>query len=101
MSRPADRTVKTMKELALQAIEVQNTCNLSGVAASFAEAILDLKYALVDMNVAGGLVGTEQINTHPIAQLWASKIHDLARMGLSDLDRYGEAYKACQELAAG
>jgi len=87
--------VKTLKELARDALQVQDAVNLSGVVRSFGQALTDLR----EIARAEGWEGTEALNTHPIAQLWASKIHSLARMGLSDADAYGRAYIACQELA--
>ena len=43
---------------------------------------------------------TDAICNHPVTRLWASKLHDLANMGLSDFDRFGEAYAACKQLAS-
>jgi hypothetical protein len=64
---------RTMKELAQEALDVQNACNLSGVVHSFARAMTDLR-AVAE---AEGWAGTQNINTHPICQLWADKIADL------------------------
>lgn len=46
-------------------------------------------------------LGTDFINQHPINQLWASKCHDLARMGMSDYEQFSKAYDACKKLAGG
>jgi hypothetical protein len=43
--------------------------------------------------------GTDKINQHPINQMFASKVHDLARMGLSDTDAFSKAYDECKKLA--
>lgn len=60
---------KTLKELAQEALEVQNACNLCGVAQSFARVMRDL-------NELG--LGTDRTNKHPIAILWADKIAQLS-----------------------
>jgi hypothetical protein len=44
---------------------------------------------------------TASIRSHPVFRLWASKMHDIAGLGLSDTDRYGEAYDACTKMAEG
>jgi hypothetical protein len=87
---------KTMKELAAEAINVQNACNPMGLSKGYAEALTNLR-ALLDE--AKEPSDTRAICYHPINKLWASKLHDLAGMGLSDLDRFGEAYAACKKLA--
>ena len=84
---------RTLKELAKEAIEVQDACNLSGVVHGWSRAMSELFELLKD--------GTESKNTHPINQLWASKCHDLARMGTSEWEAYHEAYSKCKELADG
>jgi hypothetical protein len=81
---------KTLARLARDAIAVQDACNMSGVARSFAEAVIDLREIMPT-------IGTSDFNMHPIICVWASKIHDMARMGISDGDRYGKAYKWCLE----
>jgi hypothetical protein len=79
---------------ALDAIAVQEACNLSGVV---------LGWALV-MQVINEIAhrkgyGTEWKNRHPINCLFANKVADLTGMSSGDLDRYREMYKACQQLA--
>ena len=70
--------MRTIRELAKEAIEVQNASNLSGVVHSFAKAMTDLREAA---NVEGW-ASTEKINTHPIAIVWAGKIADLSGLTL-------------------
>lgn len=87
---------KTMKDLAAEAVLVQNACNPLGLSNSFRQVVLDLRDALA----AEGKHGHDAICRHPVFRLWASKFHDMAGMGLSDLDRYSEAYRECERLAA-
>lgn len=87
--------MRTLQQLAQEALDVQDACNLSGVVHGWHRAMEDL----CELLRASG--GTAERNTHPINQLWASKCHDLARMGMSDMDTYGKALEACYELAAG
>ena len=84
---------KTLKQLAQEAIDVQDACNLSGVVHGWHRAMEDLFTIFRDTN-------TYDRNTHPINQLWASKCHDLARMGMSDYEQFSKAYDACKKLAA-
>jgi len=87
-----------MQQLAVEAIQIQDASNPLGLTKGFATALQELR----DCLAADGLPNdTNAIRSHPIHRLWASKIHDLAGMGLSDTDCYGEAYAACRELAGG
>jgi hypothetical protein len=85
---------RTLADLAREALAVQNACNLSGVVHGWSRSISRLRELLPDL-------GTDGYNRHPINQLWASKVHDLTGMGLSDLDAYGKADEECKRLAAG
>ena len=62
--------MKTIKELARDVETAQNACNLSGILASAAEAIKDLRAALPGLS-------TSALNLHPIMRAWSSKIADL------------------------
>lgn len=61
---------KNLKQLAQDALNVQDACNLSGVAQGFARAMLDLR-ALPECT------GTDWANRHPVAILWSDKIASL------------------------
>lgn len=91
--------MRTIQDLAREAIQVQDACNLSGVVHGFSRAITELREILQNEN--GGLINTYEMNHHPICCLWASKIHDLASMGLSDGERFREVYEACEDLTNG
>jgi hypothetical protein len=59
----------SLKELAQEALDVQNACNLSGVAQSFARVLV----------VLGPLTnGTEARNAHPIVRVYLDKMVSLA-----------------------
>ena len=87
--------MRTLKEMASEAITIQDACNPLGLTKTFAQVTQDLADQLQER----GEFSTANICRHPIFRLWASKLHDLAGMGLSDTDRYGEAYEACKKLA--
>lgn len=87
--------MRTLKELAKEAIQIQDASNLLGLSKGFAEAVQK-----VADNLRGGLTSTSQINCHPINQLWTAKLHDLSGMGFSDQDAYSKAYEECKKLAA-
>ena len=80
---------RTMKDLAREAIEVQNACNLSGVVHGFSRAVTDLRRLRPD-------AGTDALNAHPICVLWASKIEDLTRAE----SNFPQAYKWGREILA-
>ncbi len=86
--------MKTLQQLADDALQVQNACNLQAVIKGMDRMITDLK------EIHHNQLDTIGIRHHPIVRMWASKVHDLADMGLSDMDAYGRAYAWCQEQAA-
>jgi hypothetical protein len=91
--------MRTIQDLAKEAIQVQDACNLSGVVHGFSRAMTELREILRAEN--GGVINTHTMNHHPICCLWASKIHDLTSMGLSDGERFREVYEACEDIAKG
>ena len=62
---------KSINELLIEAYQVQDACNLSGVVHSFSNAITDLR--------ANGIKDTAAINSHPVSVMYASKIASLTR----------------------
>ena len=81
--------MKTLKQLAQDALLVQDACNMSGIALSFGKAMLDLRAALPDK-------GTDFYNQHPITVLWASKISSLANAEFDGI--FAQAYAAVCDL---
>lgn len=79
----------TLTEAAQAALDVQDACNLSGVVRTWAEA-MPAVFAVAD--------STGARNRHPISVCFASKAADLAGLAIFDLDVFGEAFHACQEL---
>jgi hypothetical protein len=88
--------MRTIQDLAKEALQVQDACNLSGVVHGFSRAVTELREIL---RATGGDLSTDAVNQHPICKMWASKIHDLARMGLGDTDAFGNAMRLCFKLA--
>lgn len=82
--------MRTLAQLAGEALDVQNACNLSGVAISFAQAMRDLCEHVPD---------TRARNTHPIVILWIDKMASLAGIQYLGHDRTMEAYTECNRLA--
>jgi len=87
---------RTLQELAEEAIQIQDACNLSGLVHAWSRAIADLREHWENKTIP--CTCTTEFNRHPINRLWASKVHDLTQMGLSDIDAYGTAYEACKLL---
>lgn len=80
---------RTLKELAKEALDVQDACNLSGVAHGFARAMSDLMEHTR---------GTDQRNTHPVAVLWADKIAHLTNTQNLGNDVVTQAYSWAHDL---
>lgn len=83
---------RTLKQLAQEALDVQDACNLSGVVHSFSRAITDLRENLPD-------AGTSEINNHPICRLWADKIAHLTHTQHASFTVMTDAYDAVKKLA--
>lgn len=92
MARPEDS--RTLSDLAREALDVQNACNLSGVVLSFGRSIVRLRRLLE--SEGGG--GTNETNQHPISQLWADKIASLTHTQW-DNSWSSAAYRAVYEMA--
>ena len=90
--------MRSLAELACEAIAIQDACNPLGVSNAYAVALADLRKALDRQCLPSD---TKALCLHPINGLWASKIHDLAGMGLSNTDSYSIAYEECKKLAEG
>jgi hypothetical protein len=82
---------RTLRQLARESLDVQDACNLSGVVHSYSRAMSRLWELLPG-------AGTQTINHHPIARLWADKCAHLTgtQTGIAWV---GEAYAAVRELA--
>lgn len=65
--------MKSLKELAQEAILIQDGVNLSGIVYSFSSVIKDVREHLR----AEGKESTANVNKHPICILYASKIASL------------------------
>lgn len=71
--------MRTEKELAAEALAVQDACNLSGVVRAWARATEDLWAAAGDR-------GTDWVNTHPVSKLFADKLADMVRRDGKDVE---------------
>lgn len=83
------------REAACAAIAVQDACNLSGVAFSFAEvmqAICDEQRRLGE--------GTDWKNRNPVAQLFLWKMADLAGREVRD-EQFSAIYSTVRRVAEG
>jgi hypothetical protein len=83
--------MKTIAELAKEALDVQDACNLSGVVHSFSRAITDLR----EIARAEGWECTDKINQHPIVVMWSDKIASLTNSNAG----FAKAYNwACDQV---
>lgn len=75
---------KTMQDLAREALDVQDACNLSGVVHGFSRAMESLCRLVPD---------TRERNRHPVCVLWADKIaHLTGTQCVRDQKAVNEAY---------
>lgn len=81
--------MKTLKDIAETALEVQDACNLSGVVHSFSEDISTLRKLFPNE-------GTAFYNRHPVVVMYASKIASLT--ACEDLTTFADAYEQCRNL---
>jgi hypothetical protein len=79
----------TLKDAAQQALDAQSACNLSGVVHAFSRVLSECLWP--EARKIGE--GTQWVNTHPIAVIFADKIRDLTG---SD---YCSAYTECCRLS--
>jgi hypothetical protein len=93
--------MRTIQELAKEAIDVQDASNLKGVLNGMSDAIA----ALEDIQIATtGRVDRESINKHPIIRLWAWKVVALTGtecMCLRAAEKFSEACKWCSDHVEG
>lgn len=85
--------MRTEKELAKLALDVQDACNLSGVVQSFADAMTDL-WAIAVQRGPGH--GTDWVNTHPVSVLFTDKLVHLSQA--YDQGAVHRAYNAAMNL---
>lgn len=88
--------MKSLKQLAQDALDVQDACNLSGVVHGFSRFMTELNEALPNL-------GTDRRNNHPLVRLWVDKLAHLS--GLQTLtgvagDRAAEAMQWAMIAAA-
>lgn len=76
--------MRSLKDLAKEALEIQNACNTCGLVQRFAKVLIELG------ECTGG---TQERNSHPITILWLDKLNSLA--GIQDLNNtaIGDAYQ--------
>ena len=86
--------VRTWKELATEALAVQDACNLSGVVISFGHVIREVR-AMLEAENKGG---TDAVNTHPVCVLYADKVAHLTGTQGFGNDGVGAAYTWAHDL---
>jgi len=82
-------TPRTLAQLAQEALDVQDACNLSGVAQGFGRAMADLRHH----------VGGTDARTHAITVLWIDKLNDMTGR-IDGFTAFSNAYAECSALVA-
>jgi hypothetical protein len=83
---------RTLAQLAQEALTVQDACNLSGVVHGWSRSISRLRELLPG-------AGTNEINRHPISQMWAYKIYEMTGCASTSCEEFSRTYAAVRELA--
>lgn len=78
------------RNMAQDAIQVQDACNLGGVSNSFATAVRALHHV-------PGYDGTNWIRSHPVVVLYVCKIVSLT-VGEQDVAAFSAAYDFCKQI---
>lgn len=92
MERDGTGDGRGLKELAQEALDVQDACNLSGVVHGWSRSIRRLRALLPG-------AGTDALNAHCVNVLWSDKCASLT--GAQYGHNFSWMYDACQRLAAG
>ena len=85
--------MKTLQELANEALQIQDACNLSGVVHSFHRVISE-----VWENARAQGKGTDWVNRHPIVRAYVSKLVMLSRYEIGD-DTFSEVMAIAEDFA--
>lgn len=82
---------RSLAELAREALDIQNACNVSGLVFGWARCMKRFN-ELVKL-------GTDERNHHPIHVLWSDKLASLT--GAQYGHNYSQMYSDCEKLAKG
>lgn len=85
--------MRPMKEIAEEAIEIQNVVNLTAVVRCFMKAIEEVRLHLR----AEGKEGTDAVNMHPVCLMYSSKIASLTYS--ESPTEFARAYDWCKEAS--
>lgn len=96
--RPLDLQARDrLLVLAKGAIDVQNACNMSGVASSFAATVLEVRRVGEMLNC----LSTEWVSNHPIVRAWVDKLASLSGIQAFGHDTAINAHIWCNDVVAG
>jgi len=84
----------SLQQLAKEALDVQDACNLVAVAKSFAVVVSQVRAAL---NEAGLPSDSVAVNKHPIVRVYADKISHLTGRDTDIIAAFSE----CHRIAEG
>lgn len=85
--------MRTIKELAKEALDVQDACNLSAVVHTFSKVVTELRELMRDV----GTFSTDNFNRHPIIIMYSSKIASLC--GSENATEFSSAYAWVEDMA--
>lgn len=91
------QVVKSLKELAQEAITIQHACNLSGLVHAWPGVIESLR------SIHPATLDTTELARHPINKMWAYKIYSLScgePYSHKDDQKFNEAYAWCRNQVA-
>lgn len=89
--------VRSWKELAQEALNVQHACNLSGVVHSFSRIISEVR-ARLESESKGG---TDMVNNHPVCRLFSDKVAHLTKTQMLGCLEITRAYQWAYDITKG
>jgi hypothetical protein len=91
LEQPVTKT-NTLEGLAAEALQVQDACNLSGLAIRFTKVVAELRECL--RSTETGELYTDDVNQHPVVTMWLAKMADLNGLEWSG-EKFTESHNWC------
>jgi hypothetical protein len=88
--------MRTIAELAQEALDIQDACNPLGLSKGYARSLQELAD---NLRATRQESGTDAVRCHPINQLWVAKLAELSGLQILDLREFSFAIAECRELA--
>jgi len=89
--------VRTWKQMGIEALAIQNACNLSGVVISFSHIIREVRARLESEKRCS----SDDVHNHPVCRLFSDKIASLTNTQIMGNDEVQKAYRWALDMKGG